>query len=221
MAARSDSLRMVSRPRLVLLVDLRGRPLRQPLGPGQDGRERVVQLVRDAGDRLPERGEFFGLQQLVIQVARLVLELLALADVAHQRVDADRPILRGRIGMRRDFNPDRRIVQASQPEEVVGDGALRCEAIDERGACVGIDEARRIEGTNLRVAGFGRVAEHHLEVGIGREGFCLSRPETARCRCLREPPRTALRRRRRGARTSYLPCGGGGVGVSLLGKRGR
>ena len=90
-----------------LLVNLRGRPLRQPLGQGQDRRERVVQLVGDAGDRLAERGELFGLQQLVIQVARLVLELLALAHVAHQRVDSDRSILRRRIGMRGHFDPDR------------------------------------------------------------------------------------------------------------------
>ena len=89
------------------LVDLRGGPLRQPLGPRQDRRERVVQLVRDAGNRLPERREFFGLQQLVIQIARLILELLALADIAHQRVDADRSILRRRIGMRRHLDPDR------------------------------------------------------------------------------------------------------------------
>ena len=72
---------------LRLLVD---RSLREPLGPGQDRRERVVQLVRDAGDRLAERGELFRLQQLVIQIARLILEPLALADVAHQRLDAGR-----------------------------------------------------------------------------------------------------------------------------------
>ena len=70
-----------------LLVD---RTLRQTLGPGEDGRERIVQLVRDAGDRLPERGELLGLQQLVIEIARLILEPLALADVAHQRFDAQR-----------------------------------------------------------------------------------------------------------------------------------
>ena len=85
-AARSDSLRIVSSPRLRLIVD---RALRQPLGPGQDRGERVVQLVRDAGDRLAQRGELLRLQQLVIQIARLVLEPLALADVAHQRLDAD------------------------------------------------------------------------------------------------------------------------------------
>ena len=77
---------MVSRPRLRLLVD---RSLREPLGPGEDRRKRVVQLVRDAGNRLAERGELLRLQQLVIQVARLIFKPLALADVAHQRFDAD------------------------------------------------------------------------------------------------------------------------------------
>jgi hypothetical protein len=84
-AARSDSLRIVSSPRACLV----GGALREPLGPGQDRGERVVQLVRDAGDRLPERRELLGLEQLVVEIARLVFEALALADVAHQRLDAD------------------------------------------------------------------------------------------------------------------------------------
>ena len=65
------------------------RALREPLGPAEDRRERVVQLVRDAGDRLAERRHLLGLQELVIDVARLVVELLALADVADERFDAD------------------------------------------------------------------------------------------------------------------------------------
>ena len=46
--------------------------------------------MRDAGDRLAERGELLRLQQLMIEIARLILEALALADVAHQRFDAKR-----------------------------------------------------------------------------------------------------------------------------------
>ena len=65
----------------------------EPLGPAEDRRERVVQLVRDAGDRLAERRHLLGLQQLVIDVARLVVELLALADVAHERFDAERAVV--------------------------------------------------------------------------------------------------------------------------------
>ena len=68
-----------------LLVD---RPLRQSFCPGQDGRERIVQLVRDAGNRLSERRQLLGLQQLMVEVARLILEPLPLADVPHQGLDA-------------------------------------------------------------------------------------------------------------------------------------
>ena len=85
-AARSDSLRIVSRPRRSE-ASVIGR-LRQALGPAEDRRERVVQLVRDAGNGLAERGHLLGLQELVVDVPRLVVQLLALADVAHQRLDA-------------------------------------------------------------------------------------------------------------------------------------
>jgi hypothetical protein len=45
--------------------------------------------VRDAGNRLAERRELLRLQELVIEVARLILEALALADVADERFDAE------------------------------------------------------------------------------------------------------------------------------------
>ena len=38
------------------------RPLTESFRPAQDCRKRVVQFVRDAGDGLPERRHFFGLQ---------------------------------------------------------------------------------------------------------------------------------------------------------------
>ena len=60
----------------------------EPLGAREDRRERVVEFVGDTGDGLPERRELFGLQQLVIEIARLILETFALADVTHQRFDA-------------------------------------------------------------------------------------------------------------------------------------
>ena len=85
-AARSASPRITSRPRRAL--SSAGR-FGEPLGPRQDRGERVVQLVRDAGDGLAERRHLLGLQQLVVQVARLVLELLAIAHVADQGLDAD------------------------------------------------------------------------------------------------------------------------------------
>ena len=105
-AARSDSLRMVSRPRRTGGVE-RGL-LREPLGPAEDRGERVVQLVRDAGDRLAERRHLLGLQQLVIDVARLVVELLALADVADAAPRC--AACRRSAGARRarELDPDRR-----------------------------------------------------------------------------------------------------------------
>ena len=86
-AARSASCRMVSRP---WRTPSAGGLARQALGPRQDRAERVVQLVGDAGDRLAEHRHLLGLEQLLVEVARLVLELLALADVAQQRVDLER-----------------------------------------------------------------------------------------------------------------------------------
>ena len=107
-----------------LVVD---RALRQPLGPREDRRERIVQLVGDAGDRLPERRELFRLQQLVVQIARLILEPLALADVAHQRLDRGAPSGR-RLRVRGHLHPDRRPVGAAQPQQVVGDAIRRAAA---------------------------------------------------------------------------------------------
>ena len=92
------------------------RPMRQPLGPAQDRGERVVQLVRDAGNRLAERRHLLRLEQLVIEIARLVVQLLALADVAHERFDATAPFSSAAIGARRQFDPDRGVVGATKAE---------------------------------------------------------------------------------------------------------
>ena len=46
----------------------------QPLGAREDRRERIVQLVRHAGHRLAQRRQFLGLQKLLVDVARLILE---------------------------------------------------------------------------------------------------------------------------------------------------
>ena len=82
-AARSASPRMTSTPRSRVVVE--GCSL-QALGPAEDRGQRVVQLVRDARNGLAERGHLLGLQQLLVQIARLVVELLALADVADERL---------------------------------------------------------------------------------------------------------------------------------------
>ena len=101
-AARSASWRIVSSP----CADLRaGLPARHPLGPHQDRGERVVQFVRDAGDRLAEHRHLLGLEQLLVEVARLLLELPALADVAEQRVDLQRVRRRSRLRLAGDLDP--------------------------------------------------------------------------------------------------------------------
>ena len=60
---------------------------RQALGPREDRRERIVQLVRHTGDRLAECGQLLRLQQLGVEIARLVVELLALAHISQQCLD--------------------------------------------------------------------------------------------------------------------------------------
>ena len=52
--------------------------------------DRCIEFVRDARHRLTERGHFLRLQQLVIDVARFVVELLAVARrSSHQELDAE------------------------------------------------------------------------------------------------------------------------------------
>ena len=48
----------------------------------------------DARDGLAERRHLLGLEQLVIDVAGFVVELLALADVPDERFDAQAAVLR-------------------------------------------------------------------------------------------------------------------------------
>ena len=140
-------------------------PLRQPLGPREDRGERIVQLVRDAGDRLAERGELLGLQELVIEIARLVLEPLALADVAHQRLDVHAAFV-PRLGVGGDLDPDGDAIRAAQAEEIVRHRAVALEPGDEPVARQRIDEAIRLERAHVRLGRVRREAEHQLEVGI-------------------------------------------------------
>ena len=169
-AARSDSLRMVSRPRRTGIVERRF--LREPLGPAQNRGQRVVELVGDAGNRLAERRHFLGLQQLMVDVARFIVQLLALADVAHERFDAERAVRSRRVGAGGELDPYRRRVRAPQPEQVVGHGPVRGEPFDERGARLRIDEALAIERTDVGLGRFARVAEDQLEMGVGGDGRC-------------------------------------------------
>ena len=62
----------------------------QQLEMAEHALQRVVQLVRDAGDKLAERRELFGLHQPVPQIGALGFELRVRRDVARRR--ARRPI---------------------------------------------------------------------------------------------------------------------------------
>ena len=103
--------------------------------------------MRDAGDRLAERGELLGLQQLMIEIARLILEALAIADVAHQRFDAQ--TVAAALGVRGHLHPHRRLVGAAQAKQVVADRAVVLETAEEAVARLRIDETLELERTHL------------------------------------------------------------------------
>ena len=147
------------------------RLLGQPLGPAQDRRQRVVQLVRDAGDRLAERRHLFRLQQLLVEVARLIVELLALADVAHQRLDAQGPLpAPPRLGARGDLDPDDAAVEAPQPQQIVGDRPVRRAAARERRSrAAGSAKRSSAKGSTPASGDVGGVAEDQLEMRVGGE----------------------------------------------------
>ena len=141
-----------------------GGPLRQTLGPGEDGRERVVELVRDAGDRLTERRELLGLEQLVVEVAGLIFETLTVADVAHERLDAQ--AVAHRLRVRGDFDPHRGLVGAPQAQQVVAHRAVALQPAEEAVARLRIDEVLELERPHVGLGGFDAEAEHQLEMRI-------------------------------------------------------
>ena len=144
--------------------------LGEALGPREDRRERVVELVRDARNRRAEGGHLLGLQQLVIEAARLVLELLPVAHVAHERLDAHQARGLQHGGIRRHLDPDHRLVGAAQAEQIVGDGAVAGEPVDEGRTRALVCEAVRLEGTERILRRAGRIAEHDPEKRVGRDG---------------------------------------------------
>jgi hypothetical protein len=188
-------------PALGRLVEL---PVGEPLRPGEDRGERVVQLVRDAGDGLAERRHLLGLEQLVVEIPRLIVELLPIVDVADQGLDADAAVgadpsngrgrgadvggrcepqrrvgIGGRFGVRRHLDPDRRDVHAANAHEEIGDRAVAGEEIEQVLAGVRIDEARLLERLHLLIVGLERVAENQLEAGIGGQRKVAGRMQDA------------------------------------------
>ena len=123
--------------------------------------------MRDARDGLPERGHLLGLQQLVVQVARLILELLAAADIANDGVHAQRAVGGRRVGG--DLRPDQRAVVAAESEQVVLDVSVRSQLIEELLACVRIDEACGVERLDVVLAGRGRRRQHRSQVRVRGE----------------------------------------------------
>ena len=144
-----------------------GRPLRQTLRPREDRRERVVQLVRDARNRLTKRGELLGLQQLMVQIARLILEPLAIADVAHQRFDTE--TITTALRMRGHLHPHRRSVGATQTQQVISHCAIVLQAAKKAIARLRVDETFDLEWTHLVLGRLNAKAEHEFQVRVGRE----------------------------------------------------
>ncbi len=97
----------------------------------------------------------------------MVFEPLAFAHVAHERFDA-KVVIRV-LRMRRDLDPHRGSVGTSQPQEVIGDRMIAREPLDERVARLQIDEAFRIEWTDLFDRSLGHEAEYELQERVGRE----------------------------------------------------
>ena len=123
--------------------------------------------------------------------------------------------------MCRHLDPDRRVVDAAQTQQVVGDGAFRREPFDEGDPRLRIDESRGVEWADLPIARFGRVAEHHFEIRVGRESSGLSWAEQTDVDAFVDRLEQPCEGVGAVLVQSYLPCNGGGVGVSLLGKRAR
>jgi len=206
-AARSDSERIVSSPRRTGSSS----GVRDERRSAQDGGERVVELVRDARDRLAERRHLLGLQQLGVEIAGLVVELLALADVAHQRFDPHAAaVFAQAIGVRGHLHPDRIAVGAFQAKQIVGDGAVGGQPLDERRARLRIEKPVGVERPDRGLGHFIAVAENQLEVRIGGERL-------RRIAGQRADVNTFVHRleqpRERGGAPGQRACGGWGVGV--------
>ena len=90
-----------------------------------------------------------------MNVSRFVVELLAFADVAHERFDAHRAGGGGGIRARRQLDPDSGMVGAPQSQQVVGHRAVGREPFEHRATRLRVDEAIDLERAHVAV---GRVA---------------------------------------------------------------
>jgi hypothetical protein len=146
-----------------------GAPAGEPFGAGEDRRQRVVQLVRHPRHRLAERRQLFGLRELVVEIARLILQLLPFGDVAHHRFDAHRRRRGPHLGVRRHLDPHRGAVGAPQPQQIAFDDAVAGQLQEEVVARLLVDEALAVERPDLGSRHVVGPAEHQPQVRVGGE----------------------------------------------------
>ncbi len=120
----------------------------------------------DAGNGLSERRHLLGLQELRGKVSRVVVQLLALADVPYQGVDVQPTQVGGGIRTRRQFDPDGGPIRTPQPQQVVGHRSLGRQAIEQCRAGLRIDEPIGIERTDGFVSRVARVTEDEFQMGV-------------------------------------------------------
>ena len=162
--ARSVAATMASAPRFERRVE--GLFL-QALAPAEDGRQRVVQFVRDLRDGLAEHCQLLGLKQLLVEIARAVLEAPLFRDVAEERLHPHGAALPVHFGPRRDLDDDDRGVDAQHPHRIARHRAFADQAIEEGGARLRVGEAAGCKRRDGRVRRVRRVAEQLFERGIG------------------------------------------------------
>ena len=77
--------------------------------------------------------------------------------------------VRRRFGARRDLDPDGGVVHAAHAKEVVVDGALGCQAVEEGRPGERVGEALGRERRDVGVGRVGGVAEDRLQIGVCRQ----------------------------------------------------
>ena len=115
----------------------------------------------------------------MVQISRLIFEPLALADIPHERVDAQPVAALRSVGVRGDFNPHRCGIFASEPQQVVRYCAVPCETIEEGGPCLRVDEAQWLKRPDVGRGRLGRIAEHELQMRVGGDRRVLRSSDDA------------------------------------------
>ena len=166
-AARSAALWMASRSRRV------GSSSRRPASRSAQARIVASGLFSSCATPdivCPSGRELFGLRQLEVQIARLILQLLALGDVAHHRFDAQSVGAGQPLGARRDFDPHGRAVGAPQAQQVIVARAVAGQLLQEiaRAPARRRTDRGRTAGRRCR-APRPAAAEHQAQMRIGGE----------------------------------------------------